>query len=121
MEAFDYTFDRLAEIVDAFTEQIGLNTYSLYLMDYGAPVGYRLAAKHPERIESLIVQNGNAYDEGLRDFWIPIKKYWAERTDANAEPLKGFITPKAWNGSIRTAPGTKRSSARTTGMWICAT
>jgi pimeloyl-ACP methyl ester carboxylesterase len=63
-------------------------------MDYGAPVGYRLAAKHPERIESLIVQNGNAYDEGLRDFWIPIKKYWAERTDANAEPLKGFITPE---------------------------
>ncbi len=94
IEDFDYTFDHLAEIVDAFTEQIGLKTYSLYLMDYGAPVGYRLAAKHPERIESLIVQNGNAYDEGLRDFWIPIKKYWAERTDANAEPLKGFITPE---------------------------
>jgi pimeloyl-ACP methyl ester carboxylesterase len=94
MDEFDYTFDRLAEIVDAFTEQIGLKTYSLYLMDYGAPVGYRLAAKHPERIESLIVQNGNAYEEGLRDFWIPIKKYWAERTDANAEPLKGFITPE---------------------------
>jgi pimeloyl-ACP methyl ester carboxylesterase len=94
MEDFDYTFDRLAEIVDAFTEQIGLKTYSLYLMDYGAPVGYRLAAKHPERVEALIVQNGNAYDEGLRDFWIPIKKYWAERTDANAEPLKGFITPE---------------------------
>ena len=94
MEEFDYTFDRLAEIVDAFTEQIGLKTYSPYLMDYGAPVGYRLAAKHPERIDALIVQNGNAYEEGLRDFWIPIKKYWAERTDANAEPLKGFITPE---------------------------
>lgn len=94
MDEFDYTFDRLAEIIDAFTEQIGLETYSLYLMDYGAPVGYRLAAKHPERIDALIVQNGNAYDEGLRDFWIPIKKYWAERTDANAEPLKGFITPE---------------------------
>ena len=94
MEEFDYSFDRLAEIIDTFTEQIGLETYSLYLMDYGAPVGYRLAAKHPERIDSLIVQNGNAYDEGLRDFWIPIKKYWVERTDANAEPLKGFITPE---------------------------
>jgi len=94
MEEFEYTFNHLAEIIDAFTEQIGLKTYSLYLMDYGAPVGYRLAAKHPERIDSLIVQNGNAYEEGLRDFWIPIKKYWTERTDANAEPLKGFITPE---------------------------
>ena len=94
MDAFDYTFDRLAEITEAFTEQIGLKTYSLYLMDYGAPIGYRLAAKHPKRIDALIIQNGNAYDEGLRDFWIPIKKYWAERTDANAEPLKNFITPE---------------------------
>ncbi len=94
MESFDYTFDRLAKITEAFTKAIGLESYSIYLMDYGAPVGYRLAAKHPERVEGLIIQNGNAYEEGLRDFWIPIKKYWAERTDTNAEPLKGFITPE---------------------------
>ena len=61
-------------------------------MDYGAPIGFRIAAKHPEKVQSLIVQNGNAYDEGLREFWDPIKKYWKNRTAENAEPLKGFIT-----------------------------
>jgi pimeloyl-ACP methyl ester carboxylesterase len=94
MDEFDYTFDKLAEIVEQFTKELGLKKYSLYLMDYGAPVGYRLAAKHPECVQSLIIQNGNAYEEGLRDFWVPIKKYWRERTPENAEPLKGFITPE---------------------------
>jgi pimeloyl-ACP methyl ester carboxylesterase len=93
MEEFDYTFDRLAEIVEKFTEKVGIEKYSIYLMDYGAPIGFRLAAKHPERVDTLLVQNGNAYDEGLREFWDPIKKYWAERTPENAEPLTGFITP----------------------------
>jgi len=93
MSEFDYTFDRLAEVIDRFTEQLGLDTYSVYLMDYGAPVGYRLAAAHPERIEALIVQNGNAYEEGLREFWDPIKTYWKGRTDVNAKPLTAFITP----------------------------
>jgi len=92
MDEFDYTFDRLAEIVEKFTEALGLEKYSIYLMDYGAPVGYRLAAKHPERVDALIVQNGNAYDEGLLKFWDPIKEYWKERTPDNAEPLTGFIT-----------------------------
>src|SRR5919109_4567248 len=69
-DEFEYTFDRLAEVIDKFTQQIGLKTYSLYVQDYGAPIGYRLAAKHPERVEALIVQNGNAYEEGLRDFWV---------------------------------------------------
>jgi pimeloyl-ACP methyl ester carboxylesterase len=94
LDEFDYTFDRLSEMVEQFTEELGLEKYSLYLMDYGAPVGYRLAAKHPERVQALIVQNGNAYEEGLREFWDPIKKYWQERTPENAEPLKGFITPE---------------------------
>ncbi len=93
MEEFEYTFDRLAEVIEKFTESLGLNKYSIYLMDYGAPVGFRLAAKHPDRVQTLIVQNGNAYDEGLREFWDPIKKYWKDRTPENAEPLKGFITP----------------------------
>jgi len=92
LEEFDYTFDRLAEVVEALVDQLGLDSYSIYLQDYGAPVGFRLAAKHPERVQALIVQNGNAYDEGLRDFWDPIKAYWAERTSENAEPLRGFLT-----------------------------
>lgn len=80
VDEFDYSFDRLAEIVDELTERLGLERYSLYLMDYGAPVGFRLATAHPERVETLIVQNGNAYDEGLdNDFWEPIKAYWDDR------------------------------------------
>ncbi len=93
MDEFDYTFDRLAEIVEDLTEELGLDRYSIYLMDYGAPVGFRLAARHPERVEALIVQNGNAYEEGLREFWDPIKEYWRERTPEKAQPLTGFITP----------------------------
>jgi pimeloyl-ACP methyl ester carboxylesterase len=92
VDEFDYTFDRLAEIIDTFIETIGLSKYSLYLMDYGAPIGYRIAAKHPERVEALIVQNGNAYEEGLRDFWNPIKAYWNDRTPENADQLRQLLT-----------------------------
>ena len=88
VDEYDYTFDSIAEVIDRFTEKLGLNRYSLYMMDYGAPVGYRIAAKHPERIESLIIQNGNAYEEGLREFWDPIKAYWKERSKENAEALR---------------------------------
>lgn len=90
--AFDYTFDNLANIMQKFIKKLGVKRYSLYLMDYGAPIGFRLAAKHPENVESLIIQNGNAYSEGLREFWDPIRKYWKNRTPENAEPLGGFIT-----------------------------
>ena len=90
---FDYTFDNLANVIDKFTEKVGLTKYSIYLMDYGAPVGFRLAAKHPERVETLIVQNGNAYDEGLdNDFWKPIKAYWKDRTDAQGNDLRSLLT-----------------------------
>lgn len=92
---FDYTFDNLARIVDGFTQQLGLNRYSLYVMDYGAPVGFRLAAAHPERIQTLIVQNGNAYVEGLKEFWDPFRTYWNNRNDENAKPLKGFLNLEA--------------------------
>ena len=88
VEDFDYTFDHIAEVIDSFTEKLDLQRYSLYMMDYGAPVGYRIAVKHPERIESLIVQNGNAYEEGLREFWDPIKAYWNERSKENADVLR---------------------------------
>ena len=92
VEEFDYTFDHMANIIEQLTEQLGIERYSIYLMDYGAPVGFRLAVRHPERVESLIVQNGNAYDEGLRDFWDPLKAYWKDRSEENAAPLREFLT-----------------------------
>ncbi len=93
MDDFDYTFDNLAATVEGFLDALGVTRYSIYLMDYGAPVGFRIAAKYTERVETLIIQNGNAYDEGLREFWDPIKEYWHDRTPEKAEPLTGFITP----------------------------
>jgi len=92
VDEFDYTFDSLADVVEKLTVKIGLERYSIYLMDYGAPVGFRLAVRHPERVESLIVQNGNAYDEGLREFWKPLKAYWHERTTENADALRNLLT-----------------------------
>ena len=95
LEEFDYTFDRMAELVETFTERLALEKYSLYLMDYGAPIGFRLAAKHPERVDTLIVQNGNAYKEGLLEFWDPIKAYWKDKTTEHANELRGLFTIEA--------------------------
>lgn len=92
VDQFDYTFDHLADVMEKFTKEVGLSKYSLYVMDYGAPIGFRLAAKHPERVEALIVQNGNAYEEGLRDFWEPLKVYWRDASAENAEKLRQFFT-----------------------------
>lgn len=92
---FEYTFDKLANVVEAFTVKLGISRYSLYLMDYGAPVGFRLAAKHPERVQSLIIQNGNAYDEGLREFWDQFKTYWKDGSEKNAEALRKLLTLEA--------------------------
>lgn len=90
---FDYTFDNLANLIEKFTERAGLKKYSIYLMDYGAPIGFRLAVNHPERVQALIVQNGNAYDEGLdNEFWEPIKAYWKDRTDAQGHGLRSLLT-----------------------------
>ena len=93
MKDFAYTFDNMASLVEGFLKVKKVKKYSLYLMDYGAPIGFRIAAKYPKRIESLIIQNGNAYDEGLRDFWIPIKKYWNNYTVENGKALEGFHSP----------------------------
>lgn len=91
MSDFNYSFDNFAGIVEGLLEQLGLERYSLYLMDYGAPVGYRIASAHPEKIDSLIVQNGCAYDEGLEQFWDPIKTYWKNKDDkATERTLEGF-------------------------------
>jgi pimeloyl-ACP methyl ester carboxylesterase len=93
MAAFDYTFDNMALIVEGLLEELKIKKYSIYLMDYGAPIGFRIAAKYPNKVETLIIQNGNAYEEGLREFWDPIKKYWNEYTAANGKKLEAFHSP----------------------------
>ncbi len=92
VKEFNYSFDNLADVIDKFTVALSLKKYSLYVQDYGAPVGFRLAAEHPERIQSLIVQNGNAYEEGLRDFWKPLKAYWKNPSVENANALRPAFT-----------------------------
>jgi pimeloyl-ACP methyl ester carboxylesterase len=93
-DAFRYTFDNLAETIDHFTEFIGLNRFAIYIFDYGAPVGLRIALKHPERITAIISQNGNAYEEGLSDTCKPIRTYWREPTEANRNALRSFLSPQ---------------------------
>jgi pimeloyl-ACP methyl ester carboxylesterase len=96
-DKFAYTFDNLARVVEAFTEAVGLTSYALYVQDYGAPVGYRLAVAHPERVTAIVVQNGNAYEEGLdNDFWAPLKAYWREPASrAKRDALRAALTPEA--------------------------
>ncbi len=92
---FRYTFEQLAKAIDSFTQTIGLERYAIYVFDYGAPVGLRLALAHPERITAIISQNGNAYEEGLSQGWNPIQKYWKEPTAGNRATLRDFLTPEA--------------------------
>jgi pimeloyl-ACP methyl ester carboxylesterase len=92
---FAYTFDHYADLVGKLTEQIGVSRYALYVMDYGAPVGFRLATAHPERVSALIVQNGNAYDEGIADFWDPIKAYWKTGAAPEREAIRWLTSFKA--------------------------
>jgi pimeloyl-ACP methyl ester carboxylesterase len=91
---FAYTFGHYADLVDGLMQQLAVQRYAMYVMDYGAPVGYRLALKHPERVSALIVQNGNAYDEGLKAFWDPIKLYWADGSAAHREALSSLVAPE---------------------------
>jgi pimeloyl-ACP methyl ester carboxylesterase len=91
---FAYTFAHYADLMDGLMQQIGAAKYAMYVMDYGAPVGYRLALKHPERVSALVVQNGNAYDEGLKAFWDPIKAYWASDTPAHRAALDVLVVPE---------------------------
>ena len=92
---FAYTFENLTDVVEQLVEKLGLTNHSLYVMDYGAPVGYRLALRRPDRVQALIVQNGNAYDEGLLEFWDPIKKYWNDPTTENREAIRFLVDPKS--------------------------
>lgn len=91
---FRYSFDTIAKVIDRFTEVIGLGRFAVYVFDYGAPTGFRLAVKHPDRITAIISQNGNAYEEGLSDGWNPIRAYWQDRSEANRDALRGFLTPE---------------------------
>jgi pimeloyl-ACP methyl ester carboxylesterase len=94
-KSFAYTFEHLADSIDRFSQTIGLDRYAIYVFDYGAPVGFRLALAHPERITAIISQNGNAYEEGLSQGWNPIQKYWKEPTPENRAALREFLTPEA--------------------------
>jgi pimeloyl-ACP methyl ester carboxylesterase len=92
---FDYTFENMAQLVGKFTEAVGLEKFAIYVFDYGAPVGLRLALAHPDRIAAIISQNGNAYEEGLSEGWNPIQKYWRDPTEENRTSLREFLKPQA--------------------------
>ena len=92
---YTYSFDALAKTIDAFTEALNIDRYAIYVFDYGAPTGFRLAMTHPDRVTAIISQNGNAYEEGLSSGWNPIQKYWKEPTAQNRAALHEFLTPEA--------------------------
>jgi pimeloyl-ACP methyl ester carboxylesterase len=94
-DKFSYTFDRLAEVIERFTEVIGLTRFAIYAFDYGAPTGFRLAVRHPERITAIVSQNGNAYEEGLSEGWNPIQAYWRDPSQSNRDALRSFLAPEA--------------------------
>lgn len=96
MDKFTYSFDNMAGTIDKFTKAVGISRYALYVQDYGAPIGFRLAAAHPERVTAIVVQNGNAYDEGLdNEFWAPVKIFWADKSEANAAKLRPLLELEA--------------------------
>ena len=92
-DKFKYTFDHIARVIERFTEVIGFDRFAVYVFDYGAPTGFRLAANHPERITAIISQNGNAYEEGLSSGWDPIRAYWQDPSAANRNALRTFLLP----------------------------
>jgi pimeloyl-ACP methyl ester carboxylesterase len=95
-DEFEYTFAHLADVMDAFLDAIGVAKYSIYVMDYGSPVGFRLFAKHPERIQAIVSQNGNAYEEGLSPFWAEfLEPYWKDRNPGTEEKIRGLLQLEA--------------------------
>lgn len=94
---FAYTFDNLANVIERFTEIVSFDRFALYVFDYGAPIGFRLATRYPERITTIISQNGNAYEDGLSDGWNPIRAYWQDSSQANRDALRAFLTPESTN------------------------
>lgn len=91
---FTYTFDNIAAVIDRFTEVVKFDRFAIYVFDYGAPTGFRIAARHPERITAIISQNGNAYEEGLSEGWNPIRAYWEDPSEAHRKALRSFLAPQ---------------------------
>ena len=116
-DAFSYTFARSAEVIGRFTEVVNLKRFAIYIFDYGAPVGLRIAIKHPERVTAIISQNGNAYEEGLSDGWNPIRTYWREPTKANRDALRSFLSPETTSLAIH--PRRQRPIGRVA-RWLLA-
>jgi pimeloyl-ACP methyl ester carboxylesterase len=94
-EKFTYTFDNLAHVIDRFTEIIRLNRFAMYVFDYGAPIGFRIASRHPDRVTAIISQNGNAYEDGLSDVWKPVRAYWQDPSSSNRDAVRMMLTPEA--------------------------
>ena len=115
-DEYEYSFDALASVVDELLERRGFDSYALYLMDYGAPVGYRIATAHPERVTGLVVQNGNAYVEGLREFWDPIKAYWESESKEDGDALRGLLTIDATKWQYQN--GTRNPDAISPDSWL---
>jgi pimeloyl-ACP methyl ester carboxylesterase len=93
-DRFKYSFENLADVIDGFTDVVGLKRFAIYIFDYGAPVGLRIALRHPERVSAIVSQNGNAYEEGLSDGWNPIRAYWENPSQANRDALRAFLKPE---------------------------
>jgi pimeloyl-ACP methyl ester carboxylesterase len=113
---FDYTFENLAKIISKFIDTIGLENYSLYMQDYGAPIGYRVFSMHPEKIQAFIIQNGNAYDEGLGEFWNPIKDWWNNKTPENEKKLHYLVTEETTKWQY--INGTRNTESISPDNWI---
>ena len=93
-DSFAYTFEALTDVLEGFTDAVGLDRYALYIFDYGAPTGLRLAIRRPERITAIVTQNGNAYEEGLSEGWDPIRAYWKDPTQANRDAIRSLVQPE---------------------------
>lgn len=93
-DLFTYSFDAIADVIDRFTETVGFDRFAIYVFDYGAPTGFRIAARHPERVTAIISQNGNAYEEGLSEGWNPIQAYWRDPSDVNRQALRSLLAPE---------------------------
>src|SRR5439155_9913814 len=114
---FKYTFDNLARVIEVFAGKIGLQRYALYVFDYGAPVGFRLALAHPERVTAIISQNGNAYEEGLSQGWNPIQRYWRERTRRIARRFGTFSSRRLQSGNTPMGSGMSHWWRRSPTRW----
>ncbi len=116
VDEFDYSFDNLTKVMQRFVDALGIRSYTLYLMDYGAPIGFRMATAAPDRVDGLIIQNGNAYDEGLRKFWDPIRAYWKEQSEENRAALVNFLKIDATEWQY--THGTRDSANMSPDNWV---